>query len=174
MPKVLESFFKKIIVLAIIGCLPSILFAQCAIQVSKKGQPLKLESAENYQYLRSGSGYFGIAFKMVTIKKATGNKLYGSITYTSTSATPELGSIVFKLANNLNVPAKLKFIKAQKTDDKKSNTNVYEVYLTDANIADLQQNELQELAVSFKGKACVIPVNNPNFIREQIDCLQSN
>jgi hypothetical protein len=147
MPKILKSFFTIIITLAIIGWFPSALFAQCATQISKKGQPLKYESVENYQYLRSGAGYFGIAFKMVTIKKTTGNKLYGSIKYTSPSATVGLGSIVFTLANNVNVSAKLKFIKTQKTDDKKSNTNVYEIDLTDTDIADLQHNELQELAI---------------------------
>jgi hypothetical protein len=155
MPKILKLVFKKTIALTIIAWFPSALFAQCATQISKKGQPLKLESIENYQYLRSGTGYFGIAFKMVTIKKTTGNKLYGSIKYTSPSATAGSGSMVFKLANNVNVSAKLKFIKTQKTDDKKSNTNVYEIDLTDANIADLQHNELQELAISFKGNACV-------------------
>lgn len=173
MPKILKLFFKTIIVI-ILAWFPLVLFAQCATQVSKKGQPLMFESVENYQYLRSGTGYFGIAFKMGAIKKSTGSKFFGSIKYTSPPATARLGSIIFKLADNVSVSARLKFIKSQKTDDKKSITNIYEIDLTDANIGDLQHHDLQELVVAMKGNGCVIPVNNPKFIRDQIDCLQSN
>jgi len=174
MPAILKSLLKATITLVVSACLPLSLFAQCATQISKKGQPLKFESAENYQYLRSGKQYFGISFKTVIVKKANGNKFYSTIKYTSPSSKFSSGRLIFKLANNIDVSAKLKFIKVQKTDDKKSNTSIYEIDLNDANLANLQHNELKEIAISIKSNACVIPVNNPKFLQEQIACLQSN
>jgi len=173
MPAILKSLLKATITLVVSACLPLSLFAQCATQISKKGQQLKFESSENYQYLRSGTQYFGIALKTVIIKKSTGDKFYSTITYTSPASKLKFGRLIFKLANNTAVSAKLRFIKVKKTDEKKSNTNIYEIDLSDANVADLQHNELKELAISIKGNISVIPVNNPKLMQEQIDCLKN-
>ncbi|MBC7399476.1 MAG: hypothetical protein H7289_05990 [Mucilaginibacter sp.] len=174
MPAILKTLLKAIITLVIFVYFQVSVFAQCATQISKKGQPLKMESTENYQYLRLGKQYFGISFKIVMVKKANGNKFHVSIKYTSPLTTFRSGRMVFKLANDTEVSVKLKFINVQKTDDKKSNNDNYEIDLSDANVADLQHNGLKELAISIKGNSCVIPVNNPKFIQEQISCLQSN
>lgn len=177
MSTILNTVVKTTIPVCIgflMALMPVNLHAQCKLSKKVSGHTIKIETPDNYQYIRSNNDYLGISTHTVLLKKPTGNTFYLVIKYTGSASVSHMLHLTFRFKDSVVMESNLRLIKTQKTDNIKLSTKVYEASLSDVNLTDLQQKQLIDLTISFSDKKqpVSIPVNDAAFMLAQIACLQ--
>lgn len=169
----LKTFFS--IVILFICSSNNVLLAQCSINKTVKNNITTAETADRYQYLRTGKQYYGLSIKTVLVKKAELKTYTVVIKYTGGILNAQPSNINFNLTDNYVLVANLKLVKSLKVDDSKVSTKVYEINLPDSDIDRLKQTPLKQISIILNKNTApvIITVDDGALIQNQISCLQS-
>ena len=149
--------------------------AQCRIVKKTSKGITRIETIGDYQYFRSETQYAGILIKTIISKKISGASFGLAVTYTGAISPTPPKSLVFTFQNGESVICNLTFIRKQKIDNIKQNTEVLEAHLSTGDISHLKMKPLLALNVIFTGKngPVNIPVADAGFMQNQLACLQN-
>ncbi len=172
----MSAFLKKVVCAGVFlaGFLINNLFAQCNVTKTTKNNIITIQAQEQYEYLRTEKQYYGLAVKTVATKKANNTAYKVVVKYTAGVQLAQPVSLVLKLTDGYVLTGRIKFIKDQKTDDKKSRTRVYEFVLSENDINNLKQTPLQQIDMVFNKQQSPVTINisDPTFMQSQVSCLQ--
>lgn len=174
----MSAFLKKIVCIGVIvaGFLTNNVFAQCNVTKTKKNNITTIQTGEQYEYLRSGKQYYGLSVKTVATQKANNMAYKVVIKYTGGILLDQPVNIILKLIDGYALAGRIKFVKDQKTDDKKTKTRIYEFVLSENDLNNLKQTPLQQIDIVF-GKQrppVTININDQTFMQLQVTCLQNS
>ncbi len=171
----MPALLKNLFCITVILISANNAIAQCSITKSTKNKITTIQAQEQYEYLRKDKEYYGLSIKMISATKGISTIYKIMVKYTANILTAAPASVSFKLADGYVLNGKIKFVSAQKNDNKKVNTKVYEFTLSDKDIEELKQNALPyvEINIGKQTTPVIISVDDPTFMQSQVSCVQN-